>query len=135
MQKFNPVVWFEIYVQDMARAQKFYETVLALKLDTLAAPEGEAGGLHMMSFPSEMENGGASGALVKAEGCPSGGVDASAAAGTMVYFGCEDCAVEAARVQGAGGQVAKDKFSIGPYGFCAIAVDTEGNTFGLHSMK
>ena len=24
----NPVVWFEIYVQDMARARKFYETVL-----------------------------------------------------------------------------------------------------------
>ena len=42
---------------------------------------------------------------------------------------------EAARVQGAGGQIAKEKFSIGPYGFCAIAVDTEGNTFGLHSMK
>ncbi len=26
----NPVVWFEIYVQDMSRAQKFYETVFGL---------------------------------------------------------------------------------------------------------
>ena len=27
------------------------------------------------------------------------------------------------------------KFSIGPYGFIAIAVDPDGNMFGLHSMK
>ena len=126
---FNPVVWFEIYVQDMPRAQAFYEKVLDKKLEGLEAPEGDASGFQMLAFPMAMENGGAGGALVKAEGVPSGGM------GTLVYFGCEDCAVEAARVQGAGGQVAKEKFSIGPYGFCAIAVDTEGNTFGLHSMK
>jgi predicted enzyme related to lactoylglutathione lyase len=53
----------------------------------------------------------------------------------MVYFGCEDCAVEAGRVAQAGGQVMKEKFSIGPYGFIAIAADPEGNVFGLHSMK
>jgi len=29
----NPVVWFEIYVQDMARAKKFYEAVLQVKLE------------------------------------------------------------------------------------------------------
>lgn len=26
----NPVGWFEIYVQDMHRAQKFYEVVLGM---------------------------------------------------------------------------------------------------------
>ena len=26
----NPVGWFEIYVQDMVRARKFYETVFAV---------------------------------------------------------------------------------------------------------
>ena len=26
--KHNPVGWFEIYVQDMPRARKFYESVL-----------------------------------------------------------------------------------------------------------
>ncbi|MGY0504710.1 VOC family protein [Luteimonas sp. e5] len=135
MQTFNPVVWFEIYVQDMARAQRFYEQVLGVKLETLAAPEGEASGMHMLSFPGSMENGGASGALVKVEGAASGGGNASGPAGTMVYFGCEDCAVEAGRVQAAGGRICQDKFAIGEYGFCAIATDTEGNTFGLHSMK
>lgn len=126
---FNPVVWFEIYVQDMARAQAFYEKVLDKKLEALPMPEGDASGLQMLAFPAEMENGGAGGALVKMEGCPSGGM------GTLVYFGCEDCAVEAGRVVAAGGQIFKEKFPIGQYGFCALAHDTEGNLFGLHSMK
>lgn len=30
--KGNPIRWFEIYVQDTARAKAFYETVLGLKL-------------------------------------------------------------------------------------------------------
>jgi len=29
----NPVRWFEIYVQDMARAKTFYETVFKLKIE------------------------------------------------------------------------------------------------------
>lgn len=38
---------------------------------------------------------------------------------------------------GAGGTLAKaerSKMSMGEYGFSTIAVDTEGNTFGLHSL-
>ena len=125
---FNPVVWFEIYVQDMPRARAFYEQVLDKRLESLLAPEGDASGLEMMAFPMEMDNGGAGGALVKMEGVPSGGM------GTVVYFGCVDCAVEAGRVVAAGGSLFKEKFSIGQYGFCALAHDTEGNMFGLHSM-
>ena len=34
----NPVGWFEIYVQDMERATKFYETVLDTKLEALETP-------------------------------------------------------------------------------------------------
>ena len=126
---FNPVVWFEIYVQDMPRAQAFYEQVLAKKLEALPMQEGDESGLQMLAFPAEMENGGAGGALVKMEGVPSGGM------GTLVYFGCDDCAVEAGRVAAAGGTIFKEKFSIGEYGFCALAHDTEGNMFGLHSMQ
>lgn len=71
---------------------------------------------------------GASGALVKMEGCPSGGNS------TVVYFSCANCAVEASRVANSG-QVFKEKFSIGPYGFIALVIDTEGNMIGLHSMQ
>ena len=42
--------------------------------------------------------------------------------------------MEAARVVPAGGQIQRDKFPIGHYGFIALAVDTEGNMIGLHSM-
>jgi len=63
------------------------------------------------------------------EGVPSGGN------GTMVYFSCADCAVEAGRVAAQGGRIHREKMSIGEYGFIALAVDTEGNMFGLHSMK
>jgi predicted enzyme related to lactoylglutathione lyase len=62
------------------------------------------------------------------DGCAAGG------GGTLVYFNCGDCAVEASRVEAAGGRVYKEKFAIGEYGFIAIAADTEGNTIGLHSM-
>lgn len=121
----NPVGWFEIYVQDMSRAKKFYETVLGVVLANLESPSDE---LEMQSFPMNMEAGGASGALARMEGCPSGGM------GTLVYFSCEDCAVEASRVAGAGGKLCKPKMAIGEYGFIALVTDTEGNMIGLHSM-
>jgi len=120
----NPVNWFEIYVQDMPRARKFYEAVLQVKLEKLGSPE-----MEMWSFPMAMEGVGASGSLVKMKGVPSGGNS------TLVYFSCADCAIEAARVAPAGGHIDREKMSIGQYGFIALAVDTEGNMFGLHSMK
>ncbi len=125
--KSNSVVWFEIYVQDMARAQKFYETVLGSKLEQLGDPTDAS--IQMMAFPGDMENYGANGALVKMEGFPSGGNS------TLVYFGCEDCAEQGGRVASAGGRIEREKMSIGEYGFIVLAVDTEGNMFGLHSMR
>jgi predicted enzyme related to lactoylglutathione lyase len=121
----NPAIWFEIYVQDMDRARKFYESVLERKLEKLNGPPN----MEYWTFPMEKNAGGASGALVKMEGVRSGGNS------TLVYFACEDCANEAARVAKAGGRVEKEKMSIGEYGFIALAFDTEGNMFGLHSMR
>lgn len=120
----NPVGWFEIYVQDMARAKRFYESVFQVNLEKLDSPE-----IEMWSFPMDMERYGAAGALARMEGMPSGGNS------TLVYFSCEDCAVEAKRITAAHGRVFKEKMSIGQYGFIALATDTEGNMFGLHSMK
>ena len=57
------------------------------------------------------------------------------AGGTLVYFGCDDCAVEEGRVNDAGGNVLRSKFAIGDYGFISLIMDTEGNTIGLHSMQ
>lgn len=122
----NPVAWFEIYVQDMARARTFYQAVFQVTLQQLSAPLDE---LEMWAFPSDMERYGSSGALVKVAGVPSGG------SGTLVYFHCEDCSVEEARVDPAGGMVHRSKMAIGEFGFISLLVDTEGNMIGLHSMQ
>ena len=55
----NPIGWFEIYVQDMARARKFYEAVLATKLEKLPSPDVE-----MWTFPMEAQAPGSGGSLV-----------------------------------------------------------------------
>jgi len=66
--KNNPVNWFEIYVQDMARAKRFYESVFQVTLEKINSPDTE-----MWGFPSNMERYGSCGSLVKMEGVCSGG--------------------------------------------------------------
>jgi predicted enzyme related to lactoylglutathione lyase len=119
----NPIGWFDIYVNDMARARTFYESVFQIALQPL-----EGGGPQMLAFPSSMEHYGAGGALVHMDGFPAGGNS------TLVYFSCADCAVEEARVVAAGGRIQRPKMSIGQYGWISLVIDTEGNMLGLHSM-
>ena len=124
--KGNPVGWFEIYVQDMGRARKFYEALFDARLEKLDSPAGE---LEMWSFPGDQHSYGTPGALVKMKDAPSGGL------GTLVYFMCEDCAPLEASVPKLGGKIHRKKMGIGQYGFISLVYDTEGNMIGLHSMK
>lgn len=125
MARPNPVGWFEIYVEDLERAQAFYEAVFATKLDVLeAGPE-----LQMLAFPMSADERGCAGALCHMPGAPTG------ANSTIVYFMSDDCAVESKRVTEQGGKIFKEKFSIGEHGFIALAFDTEGNMIGIHSMQ
>jgi predicted enzyme related to lactoylglutathione lyase len=119
----NPVIWFELYVDDMARARAFYETVFKVNLESMTDA-----GMEYYAFPMQNDQVGAGGALAKMEGMAPGG------GGTLIYFHCDDCAVEEGRVAGAGGTVLKPKMSIGAYGFMSLVLDTEGNTIGLHSQ-
>ncbi|MBE2279723.1 MAG: VOC family protein [Ignavibacteriaceae bacterium] len=124
----NVFTWVEIYVDDMDRARKFYETVLQTELTDMDMPDGMSD-YKMVSFPWKEGAPNISGALVKSKDIKPG------AGGTLVYIACEDCAVEVSRVEEAGGQVVMPKVSIGQYGFCGICIDTEGNSIGFHSMK
>lgn len=130
--KSNPVVHFEIYVEDMARAKAFYEAVLGTRLEQMPNPTPEIE-MDMWFFPMDKDTGmtsyGAGGMLVKMDGFTPGG------GGTLVYFGCDDCAAQAARAAEHGGSIFQEKTSIGEHGFCALARDTEGNLIGFHSMK
>ena len=122
----NPAGWFEIYVQDMARARKFYESTFQITLAPLESPDLE---IELWAFPSQPDNPGCAGALAKMPGKDSG------RGGTLIYFSCADCAVEAARAAENGGRIFKEKMSIGQYGFIALIFDTEDNLIGLHSMQ
>lgn len=124
----NPVVWFEIYVNDMQRARTFYEAVLGTAFSRLEAP-GQPPGMEMWAFPMHQNAMGVTGALVKMPGLEAGGHN------VLVYFRCADCAVEAAKAAQSGGGIVKEKMAIGPYGFIALVTDTEGNMIGLHSMQ
>ncbi|HEY2573815.1 MAG TPA: VOC family protein [Verrucomicrobiaceae bacterium] len=120
----NPVGWFEIYVQDMERAKAFYEKTLGVTLQRLESPEVE-----LWAFPMKQDAPGCAGALVKMQGKDSG------VGGTIVYFPGDDCAAMAQSAVKNGGRIQNEKKSIGPHGFIAHVVDTEGNLIGLHSMK
>ena len=126
MSKMNAVGWFDIYVNELDRAVAFYETVLGSKLAPIGDPTGES---QMMSFPAEMSAYGAGGTLTKSAHASPG------IGGTIVYFSAEDCLVEEARVAGAGGKVVRSKFPIGEFGWVTLCQDTEGNMFGISSLK
>ncbi len=126
----NPAAWFEIYVDDMPRAKAFYESVFGVTLTRLENPATlSRPGMELWAFPMAQDSYGSSGALVRMPGVQSGGNS------TIVYFSCEDCAVEAAKAVKAGARIETPKMSIGQYGAMALVLDTEGNLIGLHSMK
>ena len=126
MANTNAIGWFDIYVNDLQRATAFYENVLEQKLEVIGDPTGET---QMMAFSGNMSAYGASGALVKANHFRPG------MGGTLVYFSVEDCSIPESRVAAAGGKIVRPKFSIGQFGWVTLCVDTEGNSFGLNSMK
>jgi predicted enzyme related to lactoylglutathione lyase len=111
----------------MERAAAFYQTVLKQELENMGDPTDS--NVIMKSFPTDMESYGAGGALVKRKGANPG------TGGTVVYFGVEDCSIEESRVEKAGGKVMNPKMSIGEFGFVSVCMDTEGNMFGLSSMR
>lgn len=122
----NPVCWFQIPVDDLDRATRFYERVFAC---TLTRVNGDGG--TMALFPSDANAPGVSGCLVKhPKSRPS-------AEGTLVHFSSpsDDLSRELAIAQEAGGKVLQGKTSIGENGFFALIEDTEGNVIGVHSMR
>lgn len=121
----NPVTWFEIYVDDLARAKMFYEAVFNFSL----VPELTDGSFEAYRFPGAMPGTGAMGSLMKHP------MRKPSHEGTMIYFHCDDCEVQSQLAVKNGGQIFKAKWKIGGDGFIAIIGDTEGNAIGLHSFQ
>jgi len=121
----NPVTWFEIYVKDLARAKDFYGAVFGCCL----VPEKTDGSFEAYRFPGGIPGNGAVGSLIKHP------MREPSREGTLVYFHCDDCAIQSELARKNGGQVFRPKWSVGQDGFIALIGDTEGNAIGLHSFK
>ena len=121
--KTNSVNWFEIPVNNLTRATKFYEGVFGVSL----APQ-EMGPFKMAFFPMERGAAGAPGSLTHGDGyVPSHH-------GTTVYFGVKSIEDTLKKIVSSGGKKLMDKLSIGEHGFIAHFEDTEGNRVSLHEM-
>lgn len=123
----NAISWFEIPATDLARAQKFYETIFEVSLNPLDLPN-----IRMRMFPIDDPMAGIGGAVVD-----SGGFHKpSVTDGPLIYLnGNPDVQNILNRVEAAGGKVMVPKTEISPeYGYMAVIIDTEGNRIGLHSV-
>ena len=119
----NALNWFEIPVNDMDRALKFYNTIFNVEVIAQETTPGFA----MAMFPVE---DGVGGALMHGEGYkPS-------TDGAVVYLnGGDNLSTVLNKVEDAGGEVVTSKTNIGEHGFIAFFADTEGNKVGVHSMN
>ena len=119
------VGWFEIPVNNMDRAKKFYETVFNIEIQVV-----DFGGILMGWFPDRGEAQGAQGTLIKQESyIPS-------QEGTLVYFVSDDVQNELNRIETAGGKIYQPKTQISPeHGYMGVFIDCEGNRVALHSSK
>ncbi len=121
----NALNWFEIPALDIVRSKKFYETIFDIEMIMM-----EMDGARYAMFPFEPGTGKASGAVTEGE------YHKPSTEGTFVYLNANpkmDGVL--AKVEAAGGKILQPKFSIGPNGFCAYIMDTEGNCVGIHSME
>jgi predicted enzyme related to lactoylglutathione lyase len=119
----NQVVWFDLPITDLERAVRFYSAVLGA-----AVQKQQFSGINFAVLPHE--EGAVSGCLV-----PSDGEKIKPSAhGPLLYLNCQGRLDQAiAAVESNGGKILQPKHPIGPYGFRALVLDSEGNRIALHS--
>jgi predicted enzyme related to lactoylglutathione lyase len=118
----NQVVWVDIPVLDLDRAVRFYSAVLGSEVRKQEYP-----GMTIGLLPGNDPD--VTGCLVTKDGEVPSGI------GPLIYFNTQGRLAEAvAAVEPNGGKVLLPPHPIGPYGFRAIVLDSEGNRLALHSM-
>ncbi len=122
----NALNWFEIAVNDIGRAKKFYETIFDIEM-----PQMDMNGMLMAFFPTEDMSTNVGGGLVQHE------MYKPSAEGAVIYLnGNPDLALALGKVEKAGGKVVMPKTLItDEIGYMAFFIDTEGNKVALHSGK
>jgi predicted enzyme related to lactoylglutathione lyase len=117
--KCNRAVWFDIPVADLERAVRFYAAVLAVRVDKEAFGDSSIGVI-------EHQDGNG--------GCLVPGQEEIAAGGVLIYLNVDGRIRDAVQqVVPQGGTVIKPIHALGPHGFRAVILDSEGNRVALHS--
>jgi uncharacterized protein len=117
----NQIVWVDIPVVDLDRAIGFYSAVLGSPVKKQEFP-GMAIGLLPGSDPD------VSGCLASGESLRPSDI------GPLIYLNVQGRLDEAiAAVEPSGGKIVQPRHQIGPYGYRAIILDSEGNRVALHS--
>jgi predicted enzyme related to lactoylglutathione lyase len=116
----NRIVWFDLPVADLDRAAAFYRAVLAISV-------------HKEQFDNfsfcVLEHGDGNGGCLVPK--PQ---EVTATAGILVYMNVNGRIRDAvSQVEALGGKVLEPTHAIGPHGFRAIVLDSEGNRIALHS--
>ena len=117
----NQIVWCDIPVHDLERAIRFYSAVLGHDVK-----RHDFSGVTVAILPHD--DGEVGGCLL------TGQEEKPGKDGVMIYLDASRRLDEAvAAVAANGGSVIKPKHAIGPFGFRAIVLDSEGNRVALHS--
>jgi len=121
----NTAVWFDLPVLDLDRSIRFYSAVLGAPVH-----KEQHSGMAFAVLPHEQ--GGVSGSLIPRT--EHNDVKPSDH-GLLIYLSCQGRLDDAiAAVAPNGGKVLEPRHPIGPYGFRALILDSEGNRVALHSM-
>jgi predicted enzyme related to lactoylglutathione lyase len=114
------IVWFDLPVADLARASRFYGAVLGIKVS-----QEKAGDFSFAVLEHGPEGNG---------GCLIPNAKDVSGAGILVYMNVDGRIRDAVgEAQKHGGRVLQAIESIGPHGFRAVVLDSEGNRIALHS--
>ena len=117
--KCNRAVWFDIPVTELDRAANFYRAVLGVAVDKETVDD--------FSFGVIEHHDGNGGCLVPAH-------EEIAAGGVLLYLNVDGRIRDAVKkVLPHGGTVLQPTHAIGPHGFRALILDSEGNRVALHS--
>jgi predicted enzyme related to lactoylglutathione lyase len=124
--KENTLCWTDIPVTNLDRAVKFYSAILGEEVRKMAE-----GGFEYGLLPHDEQNASA---CLCVGSDSAGNENKPSQTGPLIYLSVEgrlDAAVKA--VKSNGGEVLEEKQQIGPHGFRAVIVDSEGNRLALHS--
>lgn len=115
----NRAVWFDLPVRDLGRAVNFYSAVLGIRVFREQFGETEFAVL-------EHEDGNG--------GCLVINPDGVSETGLLLYLNADGRLRDAvAQVEAKGGKVLQPIHGLGPHGFRAVILDSEGNRVALHS--